>query len=51
MVIKKENIMKQIFPLGLFVILFLAACAGPSTSQPATGSNDSLEMTVFRSPA
>jgi hypothetical protein len=42
--------MKQIFPLGLFVILFLAACAGPAVSQPATGSTNPVEMTVFRSP-
>ena len=43
--------MKLIFPVGLMLILFLAACGGPTASQPATGSNASLEMTVFRSPA
>jgi hypothetical protein len=42
--------MKLIFPFGL-LLLFLAACAGPGASQPAAGSTDSLEITVFRSPA
>ncbi len=42
--------MKRIFPLGLFVLFFLAACAGPTANQPATAIEKPLDITVFRTP-
>ncbi len=42
---------KRILLFSAFVLLMLAACAGPVAKQPPIETKQSLNLTVFRSPA
>ena len=41
---------KRILLFSVFVLLMLAACAGPVAKQPSTETKQSLTLTVFRAP-
>jgi hypothetical protein len=41
--------LKRIFPFSFFLLLFLAACAGPAATLPPTETG-SFDITVFKSP-
>ncbi len=41
---------KRILFFSLFVSLMLAACVAPVAKQPATETEQSLNLTVYRSP-